>query len=180
LFAALEVATGKVIGQTHGRHRNEEFRRFLNVIDMEVPQHLDVHLILDNYSTHKADEVQRWQLRHPRFYFHFVPTHASWLNLIERWFAECAAWRPPPAPSSGCGGLAHSCYAFLTDREGEMLELEADHRRHAVVENVIRDLKYGLALNHMPSGKFGANAVWLALNVIAHNLCRWLGRPDRE
>jgi len=88
LFAALEVATGKVIGQTHGRHRNEEFRRFLNVIDREVPEHLDVHLILDNSSTHKTDEVQRWQLRHPRFYFHFIPTHSSWLNLVERWFAE--------------------------------------------------------------------------------------------
>jgi transposase len=88
LFAALDVATGKVIGQTHGRHRNEEFRRFLNVIDREVPEHLDVHLILDNSSTHKTDEVQRWQVRHPRFYFHFIPTHASWLNLVERWFAE--------------------------------------------------------------------------------------------
>ncbi len=73
-------------------------------------------------------------------------------------------------------GLAYSYYAFITDREGEMLELEADHRQHAVVENVIRDSKYGLALNHMPSGKFGANAAWLALNVIAHNLCRWMGR----
>src|SRR5215469_923398 len=88
LFAALDIATGKVIGQTHGRHRNEEFRRFLNVIDREVPEHLDVHLILDNYSTHKTEEVQRWQVRHPRFYFHFIPTHASWLNLVERWFAE--------------------------------------------------------------------------------------------
>ena len=68
-------------------------------------------------------------------------------------------------------------FAFITDREGgDMLELEADHRQHAVVENVIRDLKYGLALNHMPSGKFGANAAWLALNVIAHNLTRWMGR----
>jgi transposase len=88
LFAALDVATGKVIGQTHGRHRNEEFRRFLNVIDREVPEQLDVHLILDNSSTHKTEEVQRWQVRHPRFYFHFIPTHASWLNLVERWFAE--------------------------------------------------------------------------------------------
>jgi transposase len=88
LFAALEVATGKVIGQTHRRHRTEEFRRFLNRIDKEVPDELDVHLILDNYGTHKTEEVQRWQLRHPRFYFHFVPTSASWLNLVERWFAE--------------------------------------------------------------------------------------------
>lgn len=88
LFAALEVATGKVIGQTHSRHRSQEFRRFLNLIDREVPGHLDVHLILDNYGTHKTDDIQRWQLRHPRFYFHFTPTSASWLNLVERWFAE--------------------------------------------------------------------------------------------
>ncbi len=73
-------------------------------------------------------------------------------------------------------GVGYLHFAFITDREGDMLELEADHRQHAVVENVIRDLKYGLALNHMPSGRFGANAAWLALNVIAHNLARWMGR----
>ena len=72
--------------------------------------------------------------------------------------------------------MAYSYFAFITDRAGEMLELEADHRQHAVVENVIRDLKCGLALNHMPSGKFGANAAWLALNVMAHNLTSWMGR----
>jgi hypothetical protein len=82
---------------------------------------------------------------------------------------------PTPGSQLWLQGLAYSHYAFITDREGEMLELEADHRQHAVVENVIRDSKYGLALNHMPSGKFGANAAWLALNVIAHNVCRWLG-----
>jgi hypothetical protein len=86
--------------------------------------------------------------------------------------------RVAPTPNSQLWlkGVAYSHYAFITDREGEMLELEADHRQHAVIENVIRDLKYGLALDHMPSGKFGANAAWLALNVIAHNLCRWMGR----
>jgi hypothetical protein len=73
-------------------------------------------------------------------------------------------------------GVGNLHFAFITDREGDMLELEADHRPHAVVENVIRDLKYGLALNHMSSGKFGANAAWLALNVIAHNLVRWMNR----
>jgi Transposase DDE domain group 1 len=83
---------------------------------------------------------------------------------------------PTPGSQLWLKGVAYSHYAFITDREGEMLELEADHRQHAVVENVIRDSKYGLALNHMPSGKFGANAAWLALNVIAHNLCRWMGR----
>lgn len=83
---------------------------------------------------------------------------------------------PTPGTQLWLKGLAYSYYAFITDREGDTLELEADHRQHAVVENVIRDLKYGLALNHMPSGKFGANAAWLALNVIAHNLARWMGR----
>jgi hypothetical protein len=83
---------------------------------------------------------------------------------------------PTPGSQLWLKGLAYSYFAFITDREGEMLELEADHRQHAAVENVIRDLKYGLALNHMPSGKFGANAAWLALNVIAHNLTRWMGR----
>jgi len=82
---------------------------------------------------------------------------------------------PTPGSQLWLQGLAYSYYAFITDREGDMLELEADHRQHAVVEDVIRDLKHGLALNHMPSGKFGANAAWLALNVIAHNLCRWMG-----
>jgi hypothetical protein len=86
---------------------------------------------------------------------------------------------PTPGSQLWLQGLAYSHYAFITDREGDMLELEADHRQHAVVEIVIRDLKYGLALNHMPSGKFGANAAWLALNVIAHNLCRWMGRLGR-
>jgi transposase len=88
LFAALEVATGKVIGQFHQRHRTLEFRRFLERIDKEVPEDLDVHLILDNYGTHKTDAVQRWLVRHPRFYLHFTPTGSSWLNLVERWFAE--------------------------------------------------------------------------------------------
>ena len=82
---------------------------------------------------------------------------------------------PTPGTQLWLQAVAYSHYAFITDREGEMLELEADHREHAVVENVIRDSKYGLGLNHMPSGKFGANAAWLALNLIAHNLCRWMG-----
>jgi hypothetical protein len=83
---------------------------------------------------------------------------------------------PTPGSQLWLHGLAYSHYAFITDREGDTLELEADHRQHTAVENVIRDLKLGLALNHMPSGKFGANAAWLALNVMAYNLTRWMGR----
>jgi transposase len=88
LFAALDIATGQVIGSLHRRHRSVEFRRFLTKLDKEVPEDLDVHLICDNYATHKTDTIQRWLATHPRFYVHFVPTSSSWLNQVERWFAE--------------------------------------------------------------------------------------------
>lgn len=87
LFAALDLASGRVIGQLHRRHRSIEFCKFLDTIDANVPARLDVHLILDNYGTHKTPRVRRWLLRHPRFHLHFTPTGASWLNLVERWFA---------------------------------------------------------------------------------------------
>ena len=87
LFAALDVATGKVIGEVRRRHRAIEFRRFLDRIDHELPAGLDVHLVLDNYSTHKTPRIQRWLVRHPRFQLHFTPTYSSWINQVERWFA---------------------------------------------------------------------------------------------
>jgi transposase len=88
LFAALEVATGKVIGSLRRRHRASEFKAFLVRIDAEVPEDLAVHLVLDNYATHKTPAIKRWLLRHPRFHLHFTPTSGSWLNLVERWFGE--------------------------------------------------------------------------------------------
>jgi transposase len=88
LFAALDIASGKVIGSLHQRHRSIEFKKFLRRIDEQVPAELDVHLILDNYATHKTPAVKRWLLAHPRFILHFTPTGSSWLNLVERWFAE--------------------------------------------------------------------------------------------
>jgi len=88
LYAALNVASGQVIAGLTARHRAEEFRRFLTLIDQSVPAHLDVHVVLDNSSTHKTPAIQRWLLRHPRFHLHFTPTYSSWLNLVERWFAE--------------------------------------------------------------------------------------------
>lgn len=86
LFAALDVKSGKVIGECHRRHRAREFRKFLDTIDASVPARLDVHLILDNYGTHKTPAIRRWLVRHPRFHLHFTPTGASWMNLVERWF----------------------------------------------------------------------------------------------
>jgi transposase len=88
LFAALNAATGEVIGTCYRRHRSVEFRKFLDVIDSRVPEDFDVHLILDNYGTHKTALIHQWLLKRPRFHLHFTPTSASWLNLVERWFAE--------------------------------------------------------------------------------------------
>ena len=87
LFAALNIATGKVIGELHRRHRSREFLQFLRTIDEAVPKKLDVHLVMDNYGTHKTPTVKRWLARNPRFHAHFTPTSASWLNQVERWFA---------------------------------------------------------------------------------------------
>ena len=88
LYAALNVASGQVIADMTARHRAEEFRKFLNLIDRTVPDGLEVHVVLDNVSTHKTPAIQRWLVRHPRFTFHFTPTYSSWMNLVERWFAE--------------------------------------------------------------------------------------------
>jgi transposase len=88
LYAALDICTGKVIGRLHARHRAIEFKKFLQAIDAEVPAELTVHLVLDNSSTHKTPAIKKWLLAHPRFELHFTPTSSSWLNLVERWFAE--------------------------------------------------------------------------------------------
>lgn len=87
LFAALDAKSGTIISQLHRRHRAVEFRAFLDAIDQEVPDHLQVHLILDNYGTHKTALIHRWLTKRPRFHLHFTPTSGSWLNLVERWFA---------------------------------------------------------------------------------------------
>jgi transposase len=88
LFAALDVASGVTISNCYRRHRHQEFLRFLQLVDESVPSHLEVHIVMDNYGTHKVAKVQKWLARHPRFQVHFTPTGASWLNLVERLFAE--------------------------------------------------------------------------------------------
>lgn len=88
LYAALDITSGQVIGSLHARHRAIEFKKFLQTLDREVPDELDVHVILDNSSTHKTPAVKKWLLAHPRFVLHFTPTSSSWLNLVERWFSE--------------------------------------------------------------------------------------------
>ena len=87
LFAALDIVDGSVISSIHRRHRTIEFKKFLQKIDAEVPEHLDVHLIVDNYGTHKTPAIKSWLKAHPRFHIHYTPTYASWINQVERWFA---------------------------------------------------------------------------------------------
>ena len=107
LFAALDIATGEVMAQCRKRHRHEEFLSFLRMIDREVPVGLDIHLVLDNYATHKHVKVQQWLAARPRYHLHFTPTYSSWLNQVERWFgllsqrAICSAGLVPQRPGSG-------------------------------------------------------------------------------
>lgn len=93
LFAALNILTGQVIGRCMPRHTHEEFISFLKVIDRETPKRFDLHLILDNYGSHKTPEVEQWLAKHPRFKLHFTPTSSSWINLIECWFAQLSRKR---------------------------------------------------------------------------------------
>jgi len=88
LFAALDALQGKVVGECHQRHRHQEFPRFLRRLDKEFPGKVPLHLVMDNYGTHKHQKVGEWLKRHPRFVPHFVPTSSSWLNLVERWFGH--------------------------------------------------------------------------------------------
>src|SRR5438094_9034163 len=87
LFAALELKTSRVIGRLHRRHRSSEFRQFLDVVEANVPAGLEAHIIMDNYGTHKTALIRNWFAKRPRFHLHFTPTYASWINLVERWFA---------------------------------------------------------------------------------------------
>ena len=104
LFAALDTRTGKVIGRCHQRHRAVEFRKFLDTIEAEVPADLDVHLIADNYATHKTALIRNWFAKRPRFHMHFTPTSASWLNLVDRKDAGCFPTCTGPPPRRGSRG----------------------------------------------------------------------------
>ena len=110
LFAALNVLTGTVIGRCLPRHRNTEFLKFLRVIDREVPKGLQIHMICDNYGTHKHADVKKWLAKHPRFHLHFIPTSSSWLNLVERWFSE------PDRPSYPPGCVPQRGRPYRSDR----------------------------------------------------------------
>jgi transposase len=119
LFAALDVKTGEVIGECLPKHRAKEFIRFLNKIDRTVAKGLDVHAIRDNYSTHKTPEVKAWLVKHKRFKLHFIPTSSSWLNLVERWFAEITRQKIRRGVFKSVDDLKAAIETWITDRNAK-------------------------------------------------------------
>ena len=115
LFAALEIATGKVITDLRPSHTSAEFIKFLNKINREVPAELDVHVVLDNLSTHKTPAVQQWLLRHKRFHFHFTPTYGSWMNLVERWFSALTTKKLQRSAHRTVKALANDIRAWVAN-----------------------------------------------------------------
>jgi transposase len=137
LFAALEVAEGKIVGQCYSRHRNQEFLKFLNRLDEEFPGKVPLHLVMDNYGTHKHPRVQAWLKRHPRFVCHFIPTSSSWLNLVERWFGELTSKRIRR-------GVFHSVPDLIAAIEEFMEKWNKDPRPFvwtATVESIVEKLQ---------------------------------------
>jgi len=116
LFAALNVATGEVVGECYDRHRHDEFLVFLKKLDRHTPSDVDLHLIVDNYATHKHADVQAWLARHPRVHMHFTPTSASWLNLVERFFAELTHNRIRRGVFTSVAELEAAIIAYLAHR----------------------------------------------------------------
>jgi transposase len=115
LFAALDTLTGKVIERCLPRHRHEEFIEFLEHVDRSVPNKLDLHLIMDNYATHKHAEVKEWFAAHPRYHVHFTPTSSSWLNAVERFFAEITSRRIRRGTFSSVAALKRAITAYVND-----------------------------------------------------------------
>ena len=119
LFAALDIATGRVIGKCFARHRAAEFRRFLDEVEANVPADLDVHLVMDNYGTHKAPAVQAWLLKRPRWHVHFTPTSASWLNQVERFFALLTQRQLRRGVHRSVGQLQDAIQAYIDANNAE-------------------------------------------------------------
>jgi transposase len=138
LFAALNVLTGVVIGQCLPRHRHGEFLKFLRQVDRQVPKSLQVHMILDNYATHKHPNVQAWLDKHPRFHLHFTPTSSSWLNLVERWFREITDKAIRRGVFHSVPELIAAIEAYLDANNAEPRPFEWTASADAILEKVRR------------------------------------------
>jgi transposase len=138
LFAALNVATGQVIGECHRRHRSTEFVKFLKTIDRSVPPELDIHVILDNYGTHKAPPVKAFLLRHPRFHLHFIPTHSSWLNQVEALFAALTNQQLRRASHHSVRELERAIHEFLDARNADPRPFKWTRSAEAILDSLAR------------------------------------------
>lgn len=148
LFAALETKTGKVIGRCHRRHRSVEFRKFLDTIESSVPSDLDVHLIVDNYSTHKTALIRRWFAKRSRFQVHFTPTSASWLNLVERWFALLSEKQLRRGVHRSTLELEASIYHYLDITNNDPKPFVWTKTADQILANVARFCKRTLETGH--------------------------------
>jgi transposase len=148
LFAAIEVAEGKVIAECMPQHRHQEWMKFLRKIDRETPTDLDLHLIVDNYATHKHPKVQRWLKRHKRFHMHFTPTSSSWLNLIERWFRDITDRRIRRGVFKSVAQLEQAIDEYIKHHNANPQGLVWTAKADAILEKVRRARA---ALNKLPS-----------------------------
>ncbi|MDP6664447.1 MAG: IS630 family transposase [SAR202 cluster bacterium] len=148
LFAALDTKTGKVIGQCHKRHRSVVFRKFLDTIEASVPANLDVHLIVDNYATHKTALIQKWLAKRPRFHVHFTPTSASWLNLVERWFASLTEKQLRRGVHHSSRELESAIYHYLDVTNAQPKPFVWTKTADAILANVARFYKRTLETGH--------------------------------
>jgi transposase len=149
LFAAIEVVEGKIIAECMPRHRHQEWLRFLKKIDAETPADLDLHLIVDNYATHKHPKVQRWLKRHKRFHMHFTPTSSSWLNLIERWFRDITERRIRRGVFKSVAQLEQAIAEYIADHNANPQGFVWTAKADAILEKVRRARA---ALDNVPSG----------------------------
>jgi transposase len=141
LFAALEVATGRVIHECMPRHRHQEFLRFIRTVERQTDRGLDLHFILDNYATHKHPKVKAWLEKHPRVHFHFVPTSASWLNLVERLFCELTERQIRRLAVNSVPQLEQAISAYLEDRNKEPVPYAWTASVESIIEKVNRGNK---------------------------------------
>ena len=140
LFAAFDIADGTVITALHRRHRAIEFRKFLTTIDAQVPDDLDIHLVCDNYGTHKTPTVQSWLANHPRFHMHYTPTYSSWINQVERWFAELTDnYRTRRPPQRAGPRTRHPRLGRRLERQPHTLRLDQDRRTDPPVHPTINE-----------------------------------------
>lgn len=138
LFAALNVAEGKLIGACMPRHRHQEWIKFLKRIDEQTPADLDLHLIADNYSTHKHPKVKAWLTRHPRFHMHFIPTSSSWLNLVERWFREITDKQIRRGTFGGVPELIDAIMSYIDNHNDNPAAFQWTAKADDIIEKVRR------------------------------------------